>query len=135
MDKQPSCPELPVPALYLSPPALPVVIAKPIDYEYIIFIRQCFCYSHSFTLTKRIDRWKVRIADREKAYQIPVDKSINDINLILQSLGINSTALYKLEIWCGEKNISTKYFTSLHSIIKNVSDNEIVIAGVSYGSL
>lgn len=131
MEKQPSCP----PALYLSPPALPVAIAKPIDYEYIIFIKQCFCYAHSFTLKKRIDRWKVNIANREKTYQIPLDKTINDINLILQSLGIESNAPYRLEIWCGEKKLCTKDFNSLHSIIKNVSDNEIVIAGVSYGSL
>lgn len=120
------------PALYLTPPALPTAVARPIEYEYIIFKRQCFCYSHRLTLIKKRDRWKISIVDREKTYQIPLDKLPEDMSLILQSLGIKNTALYKIETWCGDKLITKKYFTSLTNILRHVYSNEVIIDGVSY---
>lgn len=120
------------PALYLTPPVIPTAVARPIDYEYLIYKRKFSCYNHQLTLIKKTDRWKASIINREKMYQIPLDKLPEDMSLILQSLGIKSTAQYKIEIWCSGKLINKKYFKSLTNILRHVFNNEIIIDGVAY---
>jgi len=128
MKKNPTAP----PALYLTPPVIPTSVARPIDYEYLIYKRQCLCYSHRFTLIKKFDRWKVCLIQREKTYQIPLEKLPEDMSLILQSLGIKNTATYKIEIWCSEKLINKKYFTSLTNVLRHVFNNEVIMDGIAY---
>jgi len=129
MDKLPSCP----PALYLSPPAIPILKAEPINYEYIVFTRHLCCYNHIFTIQKNREKWKLRLADHKQSYEIPIDKEVNDISMIVQSLGVYHKGLFKLEIWSKDNLIKKHYFPLLHSVIKHISDNELIIAGVNYG--
>lgn len=123
------------PALYLSPPAIPILTANPIHYEYIVFVRNFCCYNLLFTITKKEDKWKLKILEHKNSYEIPIEKKIHEISLIIQSLGVYKNNLFKLEIWTDSQLMKTHHYTELHSVIKKISDNELVIDGVSYGEI
>jgi hypothetical protein len=120
------------PQLYLTPPLVPVAVSAPtIHYDYVVFKRSCFCYNHLFTLTKKGEKWKLSMATESNAYQIPTNKSNEDITQILMSLGVDN-ALYKVKVYSKDVKVNTKYFITIHSLVGYIIENEIVIEGVVF---
>tara|TARA_R110000851_G_scaffold151040_2_gene292103 strand:- start:234 stop:617 length:384 start_codon:yes stop_codon:yes gene_type:complete len=124
-----------IPPYYLSPPAIPIVLANPIQYIYIIFSRAFCCYELCFTIERKRENWKITIPTHTKAYSIPPIKTNNDISLIIQSLGISKRNIFKLEIWNGETLLKTHIYSDLHKIIKKIVDNQNIICDVCYGEM
>ena len=128
MSNKPTAP----PQLYLTPPLIPVATASPtIHYDYVVFKRSCFCYNHIFTLTKKGDKWKLSMATEKNKYQIPSNKTNEDITQILMSLGVDN-ALYKVKVYSKDVKVNTKYFITISSLVGFIAENEIVIEGVVF---
>jgi len=128
MSNKPTAP----PQLYLSPPLIPVATATPtIHYDYVVFDRSCFCYNHVFTLTKKGDKWKLSMATEKNKYQIPSNKSNENIAQILMSLGVDK-GLYKVKVYSKDVKVNTKYFITINSLVNFITENERVIEGVVF---
>ena len=128
MSNKPTAP----PELYLTPPLIPVARASPtIHYNYVVYKRSCFCYNHIFTLTKKGEKWKLSMATEKNKYQIPTNKSNEDITQILMSLGVDN-ALYKVKVYSKDVKVNTKYFITINSLVNFIAENEIVIEGVVF---
>ena len=123
------------PPLVLSPPAIPILRAEPIEYEYIIFERHLCCYNHLFSMRKKPSVWKVTLPSHKQSYEVPLDKTVNDMSMIIQSLGIFHKGIYKVEVWSKDILVKTSYYTQIHSICKFISDQEVVLGGVAYGEI
>ena len=120
------------PALYLSPPLIPVAVASPtIHYNYIVYKRSCFCYNHLLSLTKKPNKWKLSMALENNAYEIPLTKNKDDMSLILISLGIEN-ALFKVAVYSKDIKVNVKYFITIASLVNYIMENEAVISGVVF---
>lgn len=123
------------PELYLSPPAIPIARAEPIQYEYIVFNRHICCYNHLFTMTKKPSNWKIKLPSHKQSYEVPLDKTVNDLSMIVQSLGVFPKGIFKVEVWSKDILVKTGYHTTIHSICKFIADQELVLGGVNYGDI
>lgn len=132
MSNEPKANPTAPPALYLSPPLIPVAVASPtIHYDYVVFKRSCFCYNHLFSLMKRPNKWKLSMAMEKNAYEIPLNKTNEDITQILMSLGIEN-ALFKVDVYSKDIKVNTKYYITINSLVNYIIENEKVIEGVVF---
>lgn len=121
------------PPLYISPPLIPVAVATPtIHYSYIIKKRLCYCYLDLFLLQKKPSKWKLTMTNEKNSYELPLSKSNNDIKQILMSLGIETNALYKVEVYSKDIRVNSRFFVSLSSLVEFIIENERVIEGVVF---
>jgi len=125
------------PPLYLSPSAMPVQIINlnPIQYTYNIHKNSYCCYNLIFSMKKKENNWIINIIDHKKSYQIPIEKNVEDISIILTSLGISMRGVYKLNIINGDIDVVTYKYTNIKTMIKKIMDNEMIIQGICYGEL
>ncbi len=137
MNKNP-IPSAPISPLVLPEPAPIVAVAQPfIHYDYMIYKRKGWCcYIESFLLTKqRLEKWKITLFDPDKSsYDIPVNKTNEDISMIINSLGVKKKGIYKVNVFNRNHFIQTKHFISLSTIIEFITKNERIISGVVYSS-
>lgn len=130
--EQPTAPS----PLCLSPALMPVAIAKPyVSCDYIIYARFLFCYNFCFSLKPNIQHWELIVTDNKTKYIIPRNKTINDLRLVLLSLGLPNKDTFKVEVHSKNKINNIRYFNHLGEILKFVVDNESIIGDVSYGTL
>lgn len=133
--KQSPIPTAPMSPLVLSQTAQPVAVAKPfIHYEYVILKRTSFfCYTELFMLTKKNDnKWKLSFYSPTISYDIPSNKTNEDITMIINSLGVKKNNIYRVDVFNRDNLIQNKHFISLDSIIEFITKNEVVIEGVVY---
>ena len=131
----------PIPTAPMSPlqlPATAVAVARPfIHYDYIVKERCGWCcYNECFLLTKKDDtKWNLTLYDAGKSsYDIPSNKSNEDITMIINSLGVKKNSIYRVDVFNRDNFIQKKYFISLPSIIEFITKNEVVIEGVVYST-
>tara|TARA_R100000900_G_scaffold139182_1_gene118667 strand:- start:7961 stop:8365 length:405 start_codon:yes stop_codon:yes gene_type:complete len=132
MNKNP-IPTAPISPLML-PPATAVAVARPfIHYKYKVYKRCGWCcYNECFLLTKKQDNlWSLTLYDNG-VYDIPVNKTNEDITMIMCSLGVKKNSIYKVVVYNRDTTLQVKYFISLTSIVDFITKNEIVIEGVAY---
>jgi len=127
----------PIPSAPISPlqlPATAVAVARPfIHYDYLISKRHNFCcYSKCFLLTKKDNiRWNLILYDVDKSsYDIPTEKTNEDMTMIINSLGVKKNSIYKIDVFNRDKFIQKKHFISLQTIIEFITKNEFVVEGV-----
>ena len=130
----------PIPSAPMSPLQLPAIavasVFSPfIHYDYIV-LKRCrwCCYNDCFSLTKKDQtKWNLTLYDANRSkYDIPTNKSNEDISMIINSLGVKKNSIYRVDVYNRDCFIQKKYFISLASIIDFITKNEIVIAGVVY---
>lgn len=136
MNKNP-IPSAPISPLQLPTPAVAVALRPFIHYDYIV-LKRCgwCCYNECFLLTKKDDtKWNLTLYDNGKSsYDIPTNKSNEDISMIINSLGVKKNSIYRVDVYNRDCFIQKKYFISLPSIIEFITKNEVVIEGVVYSS-
>jgi len=86
-------------------------------------------------MKKKENNWIINIIDHKKSYQIPIEKNVEDISIILTSLGISMRGVYKLNIINGDIDVVTYKYTNIKTMIKKIMDNEMIIQGICYGEL
>ena len=125
----------PISPLMLPPPTA-VAVAQPfIHYEYKVYKRCGWCcYNESFLLTKKKDTiWNLNLLDGG-VYDIPVNKTNEDITMVINSLGVKKNSIYKVVVYNRDTILQVKYFISLTSIVDFITKNETVIQGVAYST-
>ncbi len=134
MNKNP-IPSAPISPLQLPAIAVASVLSPFIHYDYIV-LKRCgwCCYNDCFSLTKKDQtKWNLTLYDVNRSkYDIPTNKSNEDISMIINSLGVKKNSIYRVDVYNRDCFIQKKYFISLSSIIEFITKNEIVIAGVVY---
>ena len=130
-------PSAPISPLCLPANALiPVATAKPyVACKYIVFARCFFCYNFCFSLKPNLQSWELIVTDNKTKYIIPRNKTINELRLVLLSLGLPNKDIFKVEVHSKDKINNTRYFNHLGEILKFIVDNESIIGDVSYGTL
>lgn len=134
MNKNP-IPSAPISPLQLPAVAVARVLSPFIHYDYVV-LKRCgwCCYNDCFSLTKKDQtKWNLTLYDVNRSkYDIPTNKSNEDISMIINSLGVKKNSIYRVDVYNRDCFIQKKYFISLSSIIEFITKNEIVIAGVVY---
>jgi len=86
-------------------------------------------------MKKKENKWIINIINHKKSYQIPIEKNVEEISVILNSLGISIRAPYKLNIVNGDIDVVTYRYSNIKTMIKKIMDNEMIIQGICYGEL
>lgn len=122
------------PPLYsLPPPAVPVAKSCPfITYQYKVFKRSFCFFKELLNINMKGTVWRVKLHD--KVYEVPKNKSNEEMSMILASLGIKKKEFYMLKVYIKDTKVNTKYFTELNELVKFIYNNEAIVDGVSFGS-